>query len=60
MKVCLNLTAHDVKQGQLFEGAKAIMEAEWVGQNAIRFMEQMAALGGAERAAQLILKACGL
>jgi hypothetical protein len=60
MKVGLNLTAHDVKQGQLFEGAKAIMEADWVGQNAIRFMEEMASLGGAERAAQVIVQACGL
>jgi UDP:flavonoid glycosyltransferase YjiC (YdhE family) len=57
MKVGLNLTAHDVKQGQLFEGAKAIMEADWVGENATRFMQQMASLGGAERAAQLIIKA---
>lgn len=57
MKIGLNLTAHDVKQGQLFEGAKAIMEADWVGQNATRFMQEMAALGGAERAAQLIIKA---
>lgn len=57
MKVGLNLTAHDVKQGQLVEGTKAIMEADWVGENALRFMQQMAALGGAERAAQLIIKA---
>lgn len=54
MKVGLNLTAHEVQQGKLHEGAKAIMEADFVAENARRFAEQMAALGGPERAAQLI------
>jgi MGT family glycosyltransferase len=54
-KIGLNLTAFDVQKGQLQEGAKAIMEADWVGENCKRFAEEMAALGGVERAAQLIL-----
>jgi MGT family glycosyltransferase len=54
-KLGLNLTAFDVQKGQLQEGAKAIMEADWVGANCQRFAEQMAALGGVNRAAQLIL-----
>ena len=56
-KIGLNLTAHDVKQGQLVEGAKAIMEADFVAENARRFAERMASLGGASRAAALILQA---
>lgn len=53
-KLGLNLTAHDVRQGQLIEGAKAIMEADFVKENAKRFAEQMAAAGGAPKAAHLI------
>ncbi len=53
-KVGLHLTAHDVRRGQLREGAKALLEAEWVQENARRFAREMAALGGAERAAELI------
>lgn len=55
-KIGLNLTAHEVRQGQLVEGAKAIMEADFVGENARRFAERMASLGGASRAAALILQ----
>ena len=29
-KVGLHLTAHDVRQGQLREGVRALLEAEWV------------------------------
>ena len=54
MKIGLDLTAHEVQQGKLHEGAKAIMEADFVAENAKRFAEQMASLGGVERAATLI------
>ena len=53
-KVGLHLTAHDVRQGQLSEGVKAILEAEWVAENARRLAREMAALGGVERAAGLV------
>lgn len=54
MKVGLNLTAHDVQKGQLHEGVRAILDADFVAENARRFAQQMAALGGVVRAAQLI------
>ena len=53
-KIGLNLTAHDVRQGQLWEGVNAIMEAEWVQTNARQFADSMASLGGIERAAELV------
>lgn len=53
-KIGLNLSAHEVQQGKLHEGVKAIMEADFVAENAQRFADQMASLGGVERAAQLI------
>ena len=53
-KVGLHLTAHDVRQGQLREGVKAILEAEWVAANARRLAAEMAALGGTEQAAELV------
>ncbi|MEO0595252.1 MAG: glycosyltransferase [Chloroflexota bacterium] len=53
-KVGLNLTAHEVQQGKLHEGAKAIMEADFVAENARRFAQQMAARGGPEEAARLV------
>jgi MGT family glycosyltransferase len=53
-KVGLNLTAHDVKQGMLFEGARALSVDEAVQQNARQLADEFAALGGAERAAELI------
>ena len=55
-KIGLNLTAMDVQKGQLTEGAKAIMEADWVAENCVKFAERMASLGGVEKAAELILK----
>lgn len=54
IKVGLNLTAHDVRQGQLFEGTKALAEADWVLENARNFAAAMASLGGPARAAELI------
>lgn len=56
-KIGLELTAHDVQQGKLQEGAKALMDAEWVAQNAQNFAARMASLGGPERAARLIVEA---
>mgnify|MGYP001597872901 CR=1 FL=1 len=53
-KIGLNLTAHDVRQGQLIDGVHAIMEATWVQNNAKKFATSMAQLGGVERAATLI------
>ncbi|MDQ7036792.1 MAG: hypothetical protein Q9P01_18745 [Anaerolineae bacterium] len=55
-KIGLNLTAFDVQKGQLQEGAKAIMEADWVGENCKKFAANMATLGGIDRATELILK----
>lgn len=57
MKVGLSLTAHEVQQGQLHEGAKAIMEADFVATNAKRFADNMATLGGVRQAASLIEQA---
>ncbi len=53
-KVGLHLTAHDVRQGQLREGVHALMEADWVRENALRLAREMSALGGVERAAALV------
>jgi UDP:flavonoid glycosyltransferase YjiC (YdhE family) len=58
-KIGLNLSAHDVQKGQLEEGAKALMEADWVKKNCTQFAERMASLGGPERAAELILNTLG-
>lgn len=55
-KIGLNLTAHDVRQGMLHEGVKALLEAEWVYTNAQQMAQRMAALGGAKKAADLILQ----
>lgn len=54
LKIGLNLTAHDVRQGMLWEGTKALLEADWVQQNATQFADNMAKLGGIERASTLI------
>jgi len=54
VKIGLNLTAHDVKQGQLWEGTKAILEADWVRNNAQQFAQDMASYGGVPRAVKLI------
>ena len=55
-KIGLHLTAHDVRQGQLREGVRAIMQADWVQDNARQFAERMAAFGGVARAADLITR----
>ncbi|MFN8448694.1 MAG: glycosyltransferase [Anaerolineae bacterium] len=53
-KVGLNLTAHDVKQGMLLEGVRAIASDEKVRQTARDLAAEMASLGGAERAAEAV------
>ena len=58
-KVGLHLTAHDVRQGQLREGVHAIMEADWVRENARRLAAEMAALGGVVRAGELVAGVVG-
>jgi len=50
-KVGLNLSAHDVRQGALLEGALALSGDEQVQANARQLAADFAALGGAERAA---------
>lgn len=53
-KVGLNLTAHDVRNGKLLEGARALLNDERVQQNARDFAAEMAAGGGPEQAARLL------
>lgn len=54
--VGLELNAHEVRQGKLWEGVQAILKAEWVQDNARKLADEMISLGGAERAAELILE----
>ena len=58
-KVGLNLSAHDVRNGKLLEGAKALTQDERVQANARKFAERMASLGGPRRAADLLLEMVG-
>src|SRR5690606_22095205 len=53
-KIGLNLTAHDVRQGLLAQGARALAQDERVQQNARAFAEELAALGGPPRAAEAL------
>lgn len=53
-KVGLNLSAHDVKQGKLLEGAHAILKDARVQANARELAARMAALGGPDAAAEAI------
>ncbi len=53
-KVGLHLTAHDVRQGQLREGAQALLDADWVLEKARILAREMAAQGGVARAAELV------
>ena len=53
-KVGLHLTAHDVRQGQLREGVRALLAADWVEEKALGLARAMAGLGGVERAAELV------
>lgn len=56
-KIGLNLTAHDVRNGMLWEGVRALKDDTTVQQTATRLADEMRGLGGAEQAAQTILKA---
>ncbi len=58
-KVGLNLTAHEVKQGALFTGIRAIATDERVLENARALADEMHALGGAPTAADAILSVIG-
>ncbi|MFN8372896.1 MAG: hypothetical protein U0694_08460 [Anaerolineae bacterium] len=53
-KIGLNLTAHDVKNGALLQGANALLRDARVQQNARDVAAEMASLGGIERAARAI------
>jgi MGT family glycosyltransferase len=53
-KIGLNLTAHDVRNGALLQGANALLKDEHVQQTARDIAVEMAALGGVERAASAI------
>jgi MGT family glycosyltransferase len=55
-KVGLHLSAHDVRQGMLWEGAEALMAHDKVKQDARQLADEMASLGGPGQAAQAILK----
>ncbi len=54
-KVGLNLTAHDVRNGQLLPAIRAVTTDQTVLQNAQRLAADLAALGGKVRAAALLL-----
>ncbi len=53
-KIGLNLTAHDVKHGQLLPAIRAVCTDVKVLENARNLAAEFAALGGVERAAELI------
>lgn len=55
-KVALNLSAHDIRQGQLLPGIRAVATDPKVRETTRRLAEQFAALGGPSRAADLIEK----
>lgn len=57
-KVGLNLTAHDVQQGMLREGAIALIQDERVNARAQSLAQSMAKLGGPERAADHLEGLC--
>ena len=56
-KVGLNLTPQDVLRGQLPEAVQAITTTEWVLDAVHQLAADFAALGGAERAAELVIQA---
>ncbi len=58
-KVGLNLTAHDVRNGQLLPAIRAVTNDPRLSETAITLAAEFKALGGAERAADLLLAAAG-
>lgn len=57
--VGLNLSAHDVKHGMLYEGVKALANDEKVRQTARDLAAELASLGGADRAAEAMETVAG-
>lgn len=55
-KVGLHLTAHDVRNGALLQGAQALLRDERVQANARCLAAEMAALGGPPRAAATLIE----
>jgi MGT family glycosyltransferase len=55
-KVGLNLTAHEVRNGALLEGARALAKDAHIHQNARDLAAQFAALGGPDRAAHALIE----
>jgi len=55
-RVGLNLTAHDVRHGMLWEGVKALSKDTKVQQTAYDLRAEMASLGGVARAADALEK----
>lgn len=55
VKVGLNLTAHDVRNGALLEGSKALLTDQRVQATARQFAADLAELGGPEKAAEHLL-----
>ncbi len=55
-KVGLNLTAHDVSQGQLLPAIRAVVTDERVKATARQWAADLAALGGPTRAAELLIQ----
>ena len=55
-RIGLNLSAHDVRNGMLWEGVKALKDDQRVQQTASDFAQSMRQAGGPERAADLIKK----
>ena len=55
-KVGLNLTAHDVKNGALFTGVRALVNDANVAKNARDLADEFHALGGASAAADAIIE----
>jgi MGT family glycosyltransferase len=53
-KIGLNLTAHDVKNGLLFEGARALSHDQQVKANARELAAEFAFLGGPGRGAEVV------
>jgi MGT family glycosyltransferase len=54
-KVGLHLSAHDVRQGMLSEGTRAILHDRQIYQTARNLADEMENLGGSHRAAEAIL-----
>ncbi len=53
-KIGLNLTAHDVRQGMLKDGVKALLNDAHVQTTARQFADEMANLGGVARAVEVV------